>query len=170
VHDHDLQPRADTRRADRRHTVSTLPAGETVQKGYSTAEIRVHPSGRFVYGSNRGHDTIAVFSLDEDTGRLTPVQHEPTQGSTPRNFNIDPGGRWLLAANQRSHSVVVFRIDQETGRLTPPDTRSRWARRWRSPSSALDLQLATVGSYAGCSAHARNTGCSRHGGVLLAAR
>jgi 6-phosphogluconolactonase len=101
------------------HTVSTLPAGETVQKGYSTAEIRVHPSGRFVYGSNRGHDSIAVFSVDEATGRLTLVQHEPTQGSTPRNFNLDPGGRWLLAANQRSHSVVVFRIDQETGRLTP---------------------------------------------------
>jgi 6-phosphogluconolactonase len=101
------------------HTVSTLPAGEAVQKGYSTAEIRVHPSGRFVYGSNRGHDTIAVFSLDEDTGRLTLVHHEPTQGSTPRNFNIDPSGRWLLAANQRSNSVVVFRIDTETGRLTP---------------------------------------------------
>lgn len=105
------------------HTVSTLPAGESVQKGYSTAEIRVHPSGRFVYGSNRGHETIAVFSLDEDTGRLTLVQHEPTQGSTPRNFNIDPSGRWLLAANQRSHSVVVFRIDTETGRLTPTGDR-----------------------------------------------
>ena len=101
------------------HTVSTLPAGETVQKGYSTAEVQVHPSGRFLYGSNRGHDTIAVFTLDRETGRLTPIQHEPTQGSTPRNFGIDPTGTYLLAANQRSDSVVVFRIDAGTGRLTP---------------------------------------------------
>jgi len=101
------------------HTVSTLPAGESVQKGYSTAEIRVHPSGRFVYGSNRGHDSIAVFSVNEATGHLTLVQHEPTQGSTPRNFAIDPSGMYLLAANQRSNSVVVFRIDAATGRLTP---------------------------------------------------
>jgi 6-phosphogluconolactonase len=105
------------------HTVSTLPAGESVQKGYSTAEIRVHPSGRFVYGSNRGHDSIAVFALDQDSGRLTLVQHEPTQGSTPRNFGIDPSGRWLLAANQRSNSVVVFAIDERTGRLTPTGER-----------------------------------------------
>lgn len=101
------------------HTISTLPAGEPVQKGYSTAEVLVHPSGRFVYGSNRGHDTIVVFSLDEQTGRLSHVQHEPTQGRTPRNFSIDPTGAFLLAANQRSDSVVVFRIDQQTGRLTP---------------------------------------------------
>jgi 6-phosphogluconolactonase len=101
------------------HTVSTLPEGETVQKGYSTAEVVVHPSGRFVYGSNRGHDTIVAFSLDEKTGRLTHVQHEKTQGSTPRNFAIDPTGAFLLAANQRSDSVVVFRIDQQTGRLAP---------------------------------------------------
>jgi 6-phosphogluconolactonase len=98
-------------------TISTLPHGQEVAKGFSTAEIQVHPSGLFLYGSNRGHDTIAVFSIDAKTGRLTHVQHESTQGSTPRNFGIDPTGRYLLAANQRSDSVVVFRIDQKTGRL-----------------------------------------------------
>ena len=104
-------------------TISTLPQGQTVEKGFSTAEVQVHPSGRFLYGSNRGHDTIAVFTIDQETGRLTPVQHEPTQGSTPRNFGIDPAGRFLLAANQRSDSVVVFRIDSSTGRLTPAGSR-----------------------------------------------
>ena len=99
-------------------TISTLPAGQEVAQGFSTAEVQVHPSGRFLYGSNRGHDTIAVFAIDEKTGRLTLVQHEPTQGSTPRNFGIDPSGRFLLAANQRSDSVVIFAIDGRTGRLT----------------------------------------------------
>jgi 6-phosphogluconolactonase len=100
-------------------TISTLPAGETVAQGYSTAEVQVHPNGRFLYGSNRGHDTIVVFAIDQKSGTLTLVQHEPTQGSTPRNFGIDPTGRYLLAANQRSDSVVVFRLDAATGRLTP---------------------------------------------------
>jgi 6-phosphogluconolactonase len=104
-------------------TISTLPPGQGVQAGYSTAEVQVHPSGRFLYGSNRGHDSIAVFAIDEQTGRLALVQHEPTQGSTPRGFGIDPGGRYLLAGNQRSDTVVVFRIDQETGRLTPTGHR-----------------------------------------------
>jgi 6-phosphogluconolactonase len=100
-------------------TITTLPAGETVQPGYSTAEIRVHPTGRFLYGSNRGHNTIAVFAIDAETGRLTLVQHEPTQGKTPRNFNLDPTGRWLLAAHQNSDNVVVFRVDLATGKLAP---------------------------------------------------
>jgi 6-phosphogluconolactonase len=104
-------------------TISTLPDGVTVAKGMSTAEVQVHPSGRFVYGSNRGHDSITVFAVDETTGRLTFVQNESTQGSTPRNFGIDPTGRYLLAANQRTDSVVVFRIDEATGRLTPTGTR-----------------------------------------------
>jgi 6-phosphogluconolactonase len=104
-------------------TISTLPQGQSVEKGFSTAEVQVHPSGRFLYGSNRGHDTIAVFTIDEKTGRLTSVQHEPTQGSTPRNFGIDPAGHFLLAANQRSDSVVVFRINASTGRLTPAGSR-----------------------------------------------
>jgi 6-phosphogluconolactonase len=100
-------------------TISTLPAGRTVEKGFSTAEVQVHPSGRFLYGSNRGHDSIAVYAIDEKTGHLTLLQHEPTGGSTPRGFGIDPTGGFLLAGNQRSDSVVVFRIDTKTGRLTP---------------------------------------------------
>jgi len=100
-------------------TVSTLPAGESVKSGYSTAEVQVHPSGKFLYGSNRGHDTIAVFAIDKSSGKLTPVENVPTQGKIPRNFGIDPTGEFLLAANQNSDSVVVFRIDAKTGRLTP---------------------------------------------------
>jgi 6-phosphogluconolactonase len=104
-------------------TITTLPEGVTAGRGLSTAEVQVHPSGRFLYGSNRGHDSITVFAVDEVTGRLTFVQNEPTQGNTPRNFGIDPTGQYLLAANQRSDSVVVFRIDQATGRLTPTGAR-----------------------------------------------
>lgn len=100
-------------------TLSTLPQGESVLPAYSTAEVRVHPSGKFLYGSNRGHDTIAVFAIDESTGKLVPIEHVPTQGKIPRNFGIDPTGGWLLAAHQSSDNVVVFRIDQKTGRLTP---------------------------------------------------
>lgn len=100
-------------------TITTLPAGTSVQPGYSTAEVQVHPSGRFLYGSNRGHDSVAVFAIDQETGRLTPVEHEPTGGSTPRHFGIDPAGAFLLAANQRSDSVHVFRIDAASGRLDP---------------------------------------------------
>jgi len=100
-------------------TVSTLRLGEAVQRGFSTADVQVHPSGRFLYGSNRGHDTLVVFAIDPKSGRLTYVEHESTQGSGPRAFGIDPTGRYLLAANQRSDSVVVFRIDQQTGHLTP---------------------------------------------------
>ncbi len=98
-------------------TVSTLPkdfAGEN-----TTAEIRVDSSGRFLYGSNRGHDSIAVFSIDAAKGTLTPVERVSTQGKEPRNFEIDPTGKFLLAANQNSGSVVIFRIDAKTGRLTP---------------------------------------------------
>ena len=96
-------------------THTTLP--EPWKEGYSTAEVQVHPSGKFLYGSNRGHHSIAVFSIDGATGRLTLVGNEPTQGRTPRNFGIDPTGRCLLAANQDSDTVVVFRIDPATGRL-----------------------------------------------------
>jgi 6-phosphogluconolactonase len=100
-------------------TVSTLPEGVPKLPAYSTAEVQVHPSGRFLYGSNRGHDSITVFAVDGKSGKLTYVQNEPTQGNTPRGFGIDPTGTYLLAGNQRSDSVVVFRIDRETGRLTP---------------------------------------------------
>jgi 6-phosphogluconolactonase len=100
-------------------TVTTLPAGETPQAGQSTAEVQVHPSGRFLYGSNRGHNSITVFTIDKNSGQLTFVQNEPTKGDAPRGFGIDPSGRYLLAGNQRSDTVIVYSIDQQTGRLTP---------------------------------------------------
>jgi 6-phosphogluconolactonase len=97
-------------------TVSTVP--EDVVDSNTTAQVVVHPSGKFVYGSNRGHDSIAIFAIDQDTGKVRLVGHEPTQGQTPRNFNVDPTGSLLLAANQASDTIVPFRIDQASGRLT----------------------------------------------------
>ena len=94
-----------------------MPVGTSLEN--STAEIAVHPSGRFVYASNRGHDSIAVFSVDARDGRLTLLANTPTGGRTPRNFVIDPSGRWLLAANQRSDSIVSFAIDPQIGTLEP---------------------------------------------------
>jgi 6-phosphogluconolactonase len=100
-------------------TLSTLPEGVAVQPGFSTAEVAVHPSGRFLYGSNRGHDSIAVYAIDEATGRLSPVENQPTQGKIPRDFAIDPTGAYLLAENQNSDTIVVFHIDAQSGRLKP---------------------------------------------------
>ncbi|MXY20197.1 MAG: lactonase family protein [Dehalococcoidia bacterium] len=97
--------------------IGTLPTGFSGSN--TTADIHVHPSGRFVYGSNRGHDSIAIFAVDEDSGRLTALGHRSTRGRTPRNFGIDPSGRFLIAANQDSDSIVSFHIDQDTGQLTP---------------------------------------------------
>ena len=96
-------------------TLSTLP--ERFEGVSHTAEVQVHPSGRFAYGSNRGHDSIAMFKVDDATGKLTSIGHEPTGGKTPRNFGIDPSGRYLIAANQDSDTLVVFRIDPAAGRL-----------------------------------------------------
>jgi 6-phosphogluconolactonase len=79
----------------------------------------VHPSGKFLYGSNRGHDSIAVFAINAHSGTLTPIEIVPTGGKEPRNFVIDPTGKYLIAANQNSDSLVVFRIDAQSGRLTP---------------------------------------------------
>jgi 6-phosphogluconolactonase len=103
-------------------TISTLPPN-TKGQGLSTAEVVVHPSGKFLYGSNRGHDTIAVFSIDESTGKLTRVENEPTQGRTPRNFAVDPTGKWLLAENQGSDTIVVFRVNPQTGELDATGAR-----------------------------------------------
>jgi 6-phosphogluconolactonase len=97
--------------------ISTLPAG--FQGENTTAEIAVSPDGKFLYGSNRGHHSIAVFAIDQHTGRLTAVSHHPTLGEQPRNFAIDPTGTYLLAANQRTGNVVVFRRDRAAGRLEP---------------------------------------------------
>ncbi|UYZ63974.1 lactonase family protein [Hymenobacter weizhouensis] len=99
------------------HTLSALPAGFT---GANTcADIHVAPNGRFVYASNRGHDSLVVFAVAPGSGRLTVVQHMSTQGKTPRNFALDPSGTILLAANQNSNTIVTFRINAQTGQLTP---------------------------------------------------
>jgi 6-phosphogluconolactonase len=100
-----------------RQTVSTLPDDAKVES--TTAEIEIHPSGRFLYGSNRGHDSIAVFAIDTSSGRLTRTAIVSTRGKEPRHFSLDPSGRWLIAANQNSDSLAVFRVDQETGGLAP---------------------------------------------------
>jgi 6-phosphogluconolactonase len=101
-------------------TRSTLPEDVSIESvGNSTAQTVVHPNGRFVYVSNRGHDSIAIFGIDQERGKLTPLGHESTQGKTPRNFNIDPSGRLLLAANQDSGTIVSFAIDGESGSLSP---------------------------------------------------
>ena len=98
-------------------TLSALPQGFEGQS--SGADIHVTPSGQFLYASNRGHDSLAMFSIDAATGLLSSLGHEPTGGKTPRGFAIDPTGAFLLAANQDSDSVVVFSIDKQTGRLAP---------------------------------------------------
>jgi 6-phosphogluconolactonase len=98
-------------------TLSTLPADF---KGQSTcAEVQIHPSGRFLYGSNRGHDSIVIYAVDAESGKLTLVGHESTRGEIPRNFVVNSSGEFLAAANQDSDNVVMFRIDQATGKLSP---------------------------------------------------
>lgn len=98
-------------------TLSTLPEGFAGDN--STAEVVVSPDGKFLYGSNRGHDSLAIFSIDQGSGKLTAVGHQPTLGKTPRNFAVDPTGAYLLAANQNSDTLAAFKIDRASGRLTP---------------------------------------------------
>lgn len=100
-------------------TITTLPNG--FDGSNSCAEVRVHPNGKFLYGSNRGHDSIAVYRIDPAKGTLTFVEHETADIKTPRNFNIDPTGRFCLVANQGGNSVVVFLINQKTGALEPTE-------------------------------------------------
>ncbi len=95
----------------------TLPP--TYTGNNSGAEVVVAPSGRFVYGSNRGHDSIVIFAVGENTGELTPIAWEPTQGRTPRFFGLDPSGSHLYAANQNSDTIVILQVNEATGRLTP---------------------------------------------------
>jgi len=102
-------------------SLSTLPEG-TDPVG-STAEVVAHPSGKFLYGSNRGHDTLVVYAIDGATGQLTWVENEPIRGKTPRNFVVSPDGKWLLAAGQQSDSVAVFAIDARTGALEFGDSQ-----------------------------------------------
>ena len=103
-------------------SLSTLPPGVAQQKDYSTAELELSPTGAFLYGSNRGHNSLTVYSVDKASGRLTYVANTPTNGKTPRGFGIEPGGGYLIAGNQESDSVVVFKIDRLTGKLTPGAT------------------------------------------------
>ncbi len=98
-------------------TLPTLPAD--FQGKSTTSAIRIHPSGRFVYGSNRGHDSLAIFAVNDADGTLTPRGHTLTQGRNPRDFNIDPSGTFLIAGNQDTDTLVTFRIDAATGSLTP---------------------------------------------------
>jgi 6-phosphogluconolactonase (cycloisomerase 2 family) len=98
-------------------TITTLPPNFTGNS--TTSEIVVAPSGRFLYGSNRGHDSLAIFAIDDATGTLTSIGWESTQGKTPRFFAIEPSGTFLYAANQDSDTIVTFRVDQASGKLTP---------------------------------------------------
>ncbi len=98
-------------------TVSTLP--EKFEGHNGCAEVQVHPSGKFVYGSNRGHDSLVIFAIDRESGRLSYIGYQLTGGKTPRHFAFDPSGNWLLVENQDSDSVLVFRVNSKTGLLTP---------------------------------------------------
>jgi 6-phosphogluconolactonase len=98
-------------------TISTLPPD--FHGNNTTAEIIIHPSGKFLYGSNRGHDSLAIFSIDATSGKLTAAGHQSTQGKTPRGFNIHPAGNVLIAGNQDTDNVVSYQIDQNTGALKP---------------------------------------------------
>jgi 6-phosphogluconolactonase len=97
-------------------TVSTLPEGFTNTN--TCAELEVHPNGRFLYGSNRGHDSIVVFAIDQATGKLMLVERVSSRGKWPRNFTFDPTGQWILCTNHNSDNAVVFRVDEATGKLT----------------------------------------------------
>jgi 6-phosphogluconolactonase len=102
--------------------MQTIPALPKDFAGKNTAaEIVVDAKGRFLYVSNRGHDSIAVFSIDPDSGTLKSPEWVPSGGKTPRNFAIDPTGKWLFSANQDSNSIRLLEIDQKSGRLTPSD-------------------------------------------------
>ncbi len=96
-------------------TISTLP--RTFTGTNTCAEIRVHPSGRWVYATNRGHNTVAIFAVDETTGKLRVVGWESTRGQIPRGMNIDPSGTFLYAGNQNSDTIAVFRVNLADGTL-----------------------------------------------------
>ncbi|MGH7348858.1 MAG: lactonase family protein, partial [Candidatus Rokuibacteriota bacterium] len=98
-------------------TITTLPPA--VAGRNTTSEIAIAPSGRFVYASNRGHNSVAVFAVDPAGGTLSPVGWEPSQGKTPRFIGLDPAGAVLHVANQDSDTIVAFRVDRQSGALTP---------------------------------------------------
>lgn len=104
-------------------TVQSLPENASRQ-GATCADIHVSPDGKFLYGSNRGHDSLVVFKIDEKNGTLEFVQNISTGGKNPRNFTIAPNGKYLLVANQSSDSIIVFSIDEKTGKLTQTDEKA----------------------------------------------
>lgn len=104
------------------HTEDTVPPVPS-REGFSTAEVLVHPNGKFVYGSNRGHNSIVLMNFNAPSGTISRVDTFPTGGETPRNFRIDPSGAYLLVENQGSDNVIVFKIDQNTGRLTKTENQ-----------------------------------------------
>jgi 6-phosphogluconolactonase len=97
--------------------IETLPVELKDDYLNAAAEIRVHPTGKFVYASNRGHDSIAVFSVDQESGKLTFIEREHVRGSWPRNFCLDPSGNWLIAGGQHSNTVALFKVDVKSGKL-----------------------------------------------------
>lgn len=99
-------------------TMPTVPKELLAKEKFSSAaEVCVHPSGKFIYASNRGHDSVTVLAIDQATGKLQVIEREPIRGAEPRNINLDPSGKWLLAAGQDSHTLVSFRVDDHTGEL-----------------------------------------------------
>jgi 6-phosphogluconolactonase len=103
-------------------TVPTTPADYKMNN--SPADVHVHPNGKFVYSSNRGHNSIAIFGIDESSGRMTLVEITSTQGATPRGFQFEPSGRFLFAGNQGTGNVVTFAVDGETGKMTPTGAKA----------------------------------------------
>jgi len=105
-----------------KETFKSMQVAPMLPSGFSgrndAAEIEIHPSGKFLYASNRGHDSFAVYSINQKDGTLTPVENVPTGGKEPRHFAIDPSGKFLLAENQNTNSIIEFRIDATTGKLT----------------------------------------------------
>jgi 6-phosphogluconolactonase len=108
---------ASSGRLQEQQSISTLPADFKGEN--TTAEIEVNRQGRFLYASNRGDDSIAVFAINPQDGKLTFVERVPTGGKTPRHFTLDPTGKWLFVANQDSNSISIFRVNPDNGRLTP---------------------------------------------------
>ena len=99
-------------------TISALPSGVELKKNFTAAEILVHPSGKFVYATLRGHDSVSVFAVNKKSGQLTFVQNISSGGQMPRGLGIDPTGRWLFTGNQKSDNAVEFSIEAKTGKLT----------------------------------------------------
>ncbi|KKI89798.1 hypothetical protein WQ54_24005 [Bacillus sp. SA1-12] len=100
--------------------IQSISAVPILFKGNTCADIHIAPSGKFLYCSNRGHDSIAIYSIDHETGKLKFIDYTSTRGKTPRNFCLSPNGKYLIVANQDSDSIVTFEIDQKTGQLSEP--------------------------------------------------